>query len=83
MERTSASVELAFPSERDACVVYSALKPEEFLPESVKCKASLSCRRNVLRLQIYAKDTAALRAALNSFLRWAAVARDMIEVGRN
>ncbi len=82
-ERTSASIELSFPGEKDADVVCSALKPEELLPESVKCKVSVSCRKNVLCLEIDAKDTAALRAALNSFLRWVTVARDMIEVGRD
>ncbi|MEA1904974.1 MAG: KEOPS complex subunit Pcc1 [Candidatus Hadarchaeota archaeon] len=82
-ERTSASIELTFPSGRAADVVCSSLKPEELLPKSTRCKASVSCRKNVLCLEIDARDTAALRAALNSFLRWMAVARDMVEVGRD
>jgi tRNA threonylcarbamoyladenosine modification (KEOPS) complex Pcc1 subunit len=32
-------------------------------------------------LRVKAKDTAALRAALNSFIRWMIVARDMVENG--
>lgn len=79
-ERTSASLELTFPDARTANVVCESIKLEQ-LPKSTRCEARTSCRKNVLCLEIDARDTAALRAALNSFLRWVAVARDMTEVG--
>lgn len=82
-KRASASVQLAFESEREAGAIFSSLKPEEVLPESARCRASIIRRKNVLCLEIDAKDTAALRAALNSFLRWAIVARDVIKAGRD
>ncbi len=78
-ERASASVEFAFKSAREAGAVQRALSPEETLPASTRCRASIRRRKNVLCLQIDAEDTAALRAALNSFLRWTIVARDVIE----
>lgn len=81
-KQTSARVELHFPSSKIADAVCASLKLEEVLPESARCRASVSRRKNVLCLEIDAKDTAALRAALNSFLRWAIVARDVIETGR-
>lgn len=62
--------------------MYRSLKPEEDLPGPARCKASVSRRGNVLYLKIEAAETAALRAAVNSFLRWAAVARDMIKVDK-
>ena len=78
-DRASAKVELAFKNARMASAVWSSLKPEEGLPGSARCKVDIRRRKNILCLGIDADDTAALRAALNSFLRWAAVARDVIE----
>ncbi len=56
------------------------MKPEELLPKSARAEVDVSVRENILSLGIDARDTAALRAAVNSFLRWAAVARDMTKV---
>ena len=81
--RASASVELVFEDEKEARAIHDSLKPEELLPESTKCKVSITRRKNVLCLKIDARDTAALRAALNSFLRWTIVARDVIKAGRD
>jgi len=81
--RASASVEFIFENEKEARAIYSSIKPEELLPESARCRASIARRKNVLCLEIDAKDTAALRAALNSFLRWTIVARDVIKAGRD
>ncbi len=80
-DMASATVEFEFKSAREAEAVRQALRPEEALPASTKCRASIQRRKNVLCLQVDAGDTAALRAALNSFLRWAIVARDMIKSG--
>ena len=81
--RASANVEIIFESEKEAKAVHSSIKPEELLPESARCRASIARRKNVLCLEIDANDTAALRAALNSFLRWTIVARDVIKAGRD
>jgi tRNA threonylcarbamoyladenosine modification (KEOPS) complex Pcc1 subunit len=81
--RASGSVELVFEDEKEARAIHSSLKPEEILPGSTRCKASVTRRKNVLCLEIDARDTAALRAALNSFLRWTIVARDVIKAGRD
>jgi len=81
--RASANVEIIFESEKEAKAVHSSIKPEELLPESARCRASIMRRKNVLCLEIDAEDTAALRAALNSFLRWTIVARDVIKAGRD
>jgi tRNA threonylcarbamoyladenosine modification (KEOPS) complex Pcc1 subunit len=80
--RAKANLKLAFKNNDEAEVVRKALKPEEILPASERCKVRVARRKNVLCLEIDAKDTAGLRAAVNSFLRWIMVARDMIEIGR-
>ncbi len=74
----SARVELVFDDEEKAKAIHSSLKLEE-LPETARCKVEVARRKNVLFIEIDARDTAALRAALNSFLRWTMVARDAIE----
>ncbi|MGC8816467.1 MAG: KEOPS complex subunit Pcc1 [Candidatus Hadarchaeum sp.] len=81
-ERASAVVRLEFGSAREAEAVRRALAPEEELPATSRCRAKIFRRENDLFLQVDAKDTAALRAALNSFIRWAIVARDMLEPRR-
>lgn len=81
-EKTAATVEFSFQDPREAEAVLQAIKPEEELPPSAKCKASIKRRKNVLCFQIEAEDTAALRAAVNSFIRWTIVARDMVGKGK-
>lgn len=80
--RASAKIELTFESAQKAEAVRRALKPEEKLPASARCRTKIRRRKNVLCMEVDAGDTTALRAALNSFLRWAMVARDVTEIGR-
>jgi tRNA threonylcarbamoyladenosine modification (KEOPS) complex Pcc1 subunit len=82
-KRGTAELEITFKKEREAKAVHNSLKPEELLPASARCKAVITRRKNVLCIEIDANDTAALRAALNSFLRWTMVARDAIKAGRD
>ena len=81
-EKASATIKLEFRNAREAEAVRQALAPEEVLPASTRSIASVKRRENALILQVDADDTAALRAALNSFIRWAIVARDMLEPRR-
>jgi tRNA threonylcarbamoyladenosine modification (KEOPS) complex Pcc1 subunit len=81
-ENARATVNFEFESAREAEAVRRALRPEEAMPSSNRCKVSVLRRENALILQVDAEDTAALRAALNSFVRWAIVARDMLKPRR-
>ena len=81
-EKSSAVIRMEFDSAREAEAVRRALAPEEDLPASTRGRATVKRRENVLFLRVDAEDTAALRAALNSFIRWAIVARDMLEPRR-
>lgn len=76
----SSTIKLSFEDAETAQIVKDSLKPEELLPKATRAEVEISSRKNILSLDINARDTAALRAAVNSFLRWAAVARDMTEV---
>lgn len=79
-QSTASSIELAFQDSETAQVVCESLKPEELLPKAARAEVDISVRENILSLDIDARDTAALRAAVNSFLRWASVAKDMTKV---
>jgi tRNA threonylcarbamoyladenosine modification (KEOPS) complex Pcc1 subunit len=81
-KKASAVIEFTFEGNREAEVVLRSLRPERDLPKSARCRVSLRRRKSVLCLRVEAEDTAALRAALNSFLRWITVARDMMAGGR-
>ncbi|KXA91457.1 hypothetical protein AKJ57_01115 [candidate division MSBL1 archaeon SCGC-AAA259A05] len=76
----NSTIELTFRNFETARIVHDSLKPEELLPKGTRVEVKINLRKNNLSLDINAKDTAALRATINSFLRWVAVARDMTKV---
>jgi tRNA threonylcarbamoyladenosine modification (KEOPS) complex Pcc1 subunit len=53
-----------------------ALQPETQRPAMSRSRVSITAERRSLTLLIEAKDTSALRATLNSYLRWVALVRD-------
>lgn len=78
--QANSTVEISFEDQETAEIVRESLEPEELLPKSARAEVEVGSRENILCLDIKARDTVALRAAINSFLRWATVARDMTEV---
>lgn len=76
-------IEIAFKDSETAKVAMEALKVEGLLPKASRAEVDITHRKNILSLDINARDTAALRAAINSFLRWAAIARDMTKYRRS
>jgi KEOPS complex subunit Pcc1 len=70
MTMRRATIALAGP---DAKVIYESLRPETGR-DVPKAHVSMRVAGNRLTLTIDAEDTSALRAAVNSYLRWADVA---------
>jgi len=68
--KAKAVVRLELPSERIREIVYKALMPEAAKPATTRSKADLKIENAFLVLAVEAKDTVALRAALNAYLRW-------------
>lgn len=62
-----------------AATVYGAIAPEAGR-EIPRTRVSADMRGDEVRLRIEARDLAALRAALNSYLRWIKIAEDMNQV---
>lgn len=81
--KAKAILRLKFPSERHLEIVFSALKPEVDKPATLRSKAVLEKEGTFLILTVEAKDTVALRAALNAYLRWINSTANVLEVLKN
>ena len=78
--RIQATVNLNFPSEERLQLVLEALKPETRISSTSRSKVQAEGKGNRLTLIFEARDTSALRAALNSYLRWIIVINDACSV---
>jgi len=78
--KANAVVRFGFPSERHLDVVLRALKPEVDKPATLRSRESLKRDGRFLVLSVEAKDTVALRAALNAYLRWVSSVVMVLEV---
>ena len=80
-ENTLAKVDIEFQSEKVARIIYKALLPEVNSLPSGRVKVNLSTNKNILSIETSALDTTALRAAVNSYLRWILLAHEIYELG--
>jgi len=81
--KAQATVRLKFPSRRKLETVLVSLEPEVASPSTVRSKASLAKKGDFLLLEIEARDTVALRAALNAYLRWIGSILDVFSMLEN
>ncbi len=81
--KAKAVVRLKFPSEKHLEIVSKALMPEIMKPATVRSKVSLKKAGLFLILNVDARDTVALRAALNAYLRWINSAINVLELLEN
>jgi tRNA threonylcarbamoyladenosine modification (KEOPS) complex Pcc1 subunit len=68
--KAKTTVRLRFSSEKQLAALLNALAPEANRPATTRARAVLNGEGNFLVLKVEAKDTVALRAALNAYLRW-------------
>jgi len=68
--KANAVLRLKFPSQRHLEIIFKALLPEVRKPPTMRSRAFLEKEDTFLILKIEAKDTVALRAAVNAYLRW-------------
>jgi tRNA threonylcarbamoyladenosine modification (KEOPS) complex Pcc1 subunit len=78
--KAKASVRLRFSSEKQLTTLLDALAPEANRPVNLRARAALDRDGNFLVLKVEAKDTVALRAALNAYLRWIGSTVKVLEV---
>lgn len=67
--KARAVIRLKLPS-KSLEIAYRALMPEVMKPATTRSRANLKIDGDFLVLNIEAKDTVALRATLNAYLRW-------------
>lgn len=80
----TATVRLKFRRKEQLSAIFEALEPETRTTVSSRSKVSVKKEDETLVLTFEAKDTSALRAALNSYLHWIRLARDVLDnVSRN
>jgi len=75
--KAQAVVRLNFSSEKQLNVVLQALKPETETSSTHRSKVHMTTEDQSLVLDFRAKDTSALRASMNSYLRLIGVAMNL------
>lgn len=75
--KAQAVIRLNFSSEKQLHVVLQALKPETETSSTGRSEVHMTVEEQGLVLNFRAKDTSALRAAINSYLRLIGVAMDL------
>lgn len=78
--KAQAIVRLSFPSEKISKIVIQALKPETKTTPTHRSKLRIEGEGRSLTLKFEAKDTTALRASVNSYLRWIALVNEVCSV---
>jgi len=77
--KAQAIIRLNFSSEKQLKIVLEALKPETRSPATRRSKVEMKGEGNSLTLNFEARDTSALRAAMNSYLRWILLTKSILE----
>jgi tRNA threonylcarbamoyladenosine modification (KEOPS) complex Pcc1 subunit len=78
--KAKAVIRLKIPSKKHLETVFKALKPEVTKSLTARSSADLKKADTFLVLKIEARDTVALRSALNAYLRWINSMANVLEV---
>jgi KEOPS complex subunit Pcc1 len=81
--KAQAVIRLDFSSEKQLKVVLEALKPETRTPLTHRSKVQIMNEANSLTLSFEATDTSALRAAINSYLRFTSLVSNVLMLIEN
>ncbi len=81
--KAKATIRLRLSSERQLTTLIDALAPEANRPVNLRTKAVLERDGDFVVLKVEAKDTVALRAALNAYLRWIGSTVKVLETVEN
>jgi tRNA threonylcarbamoyladenosine modification (KEOPS) complex Pcc1 subunit len=75
----TATVHLIFPKKEQLSAVFEALEPETRASVVSRSKVKMKIKGETLTLTFEARDTTSLRAALNSYLHWIRLTKDILE----
>ena len=74
-----AVINLGFPSQKLLKIMIKALRPETKIKSTHRSKVHIESKGKTLVVHFEAEDTAALRAAINSFLRWVLLTKKVLK----
>ena len=80
MNRIKGTIEIEFPSEEIAKIVYESVLFEHISVPYRRSEIEFKKEGNRIVLHFTAQDNSALRGTLNSYLRWIKVAMDVVEL---
>lgn len=78
--KSSAKIQIRFKTEKQAESIFKALKPESKKSPAARSKVEILKRKRDILLIVRAKDIVALRAALNSHLRFLKAWKKIINI---
>jgi len=81
--KTNANMSLKFSSKKHLEVIRKALEPEIEKTLTTRARTTLGVEDRFLILKINAKDTVALRATINAYLRWTSSMKDALNFLEN
>jgi len=80
--KAKAIIRLKFPTNKHRNVIAGSLEPELENPVTPRSSANMKRKGRFLILEVEARDTVALRAALNAYLRWINSIINVLEIIR-
>jgi len=83
MTKAKAKIRLQLSSDKHLKTLLDALAPEADSPVAKRARVVLCKEESGLVLEVEARDTAALRASLNAYLRWICSTMNVIEAIEN
>lgn len=76
--KAQATVRIKFASQKNLDAVLKALSPETAKATTLRSRVKIASADDVLTLEFEARDTSALRAAVNSYLHWISLSIDTL-----
>ncbi len=76
--RAEAIVTIEFTDRNEAKVIFNSLRPESKHPASHRSRIRIARDGRLLRFKFLSTDTTALRASMNSFLRFALACKKVV-----
>ncbi|UCE29628.1 MAG: hypothetical protein JSV85_02610 [Candidatus Bathyarchaeota archaeon] len=77
--KTHAVINMDFPSKELLKTVIKALRPETEIKSTHRSKVRVESKGKTLVVCFEAEDTSALRAAINSYLRWVLLTKRVLK----